>query len=135
MFLKTRLPFIALVVLFVCAGGAAAQAPRSYPLRAVNYNVEATMHPDDQTISAKVKVDLVAEQGSRTLAVELHPDLHILTIKGPSGQPLTFQRDSNYPVYVTIALPEAVPPGSSKVTHQRESGLRAAAATRSRVSR
>lgn len=110
--LKTRSLLPALMLSFVSAASVAAQAPRSYPLRAANYDVEATLHPDDQTLSAKVKVDMVAEQASRTLAVELHPDLHILTVKGPAGQPLTFQRDSNYPVYVTIGLPEAVPPGT-----------------------
>ena len=110
--LKTRRLLAALLLSFVLACAARAQAPRSYPLRAVSYDVEATLHPDDQTLSAKAKVEMIAEQVSRTLAVELHPDLHILAVRGPSGQPLTFQRDPNAPLYVTVGLTEAVPPGT-----------------------
>jgi aminopeptidase N len=108
---RTRPLLIALLVWFSCCVRAQAQAPRSYPLRAINYDVEATLHPEDQTLSAKAKVEFVAEQVSRTLAVELHPDLHILAVRGPSGQPVTFQRDPNAPLYLTVALPEAAPPG------------------------
>jgi aminopeptidase N len=83
-----------------------------YPLRAMNYDVEATLHPEDGTLSATAKVEFVADQVSRTLAVELHPDLHITAVRGPNGQPLTFQRDPNDPLYLTVALPEAAISGN-----------------------
>ena len=46
-----------------------------FPFRATNYDVEAILHPEDQTISAQAKVDFVANEVARTVLVELHPDL------------------------------------------------------------
>ncbi len=59
---------------------------------ATNYDVEVILHPDDQNITATVKADFVAEQVSKTVVVELHPDLKIATVHEPS-KPLEFSRD------------------------------------------
>ena len=59
----------------------------------------------------------MAEQVSKTVVVELHPDLRIATVHEPNGKPLEFSRDTNYPLLVTIGLPEAASPGK-KVTLQ-----------------
>ena len=106
-----------LAVSFVTAFSALAQAPHSFPFRATNYDVEVILHPDDQNITATVKADLVAEQVSKTVVVELHPDLRISTVHEPGGKPLEFSRDTNYPLLLTIGLPEAASPGK-KVTLQ-----------------
>ena len=106
-----------LTVSLVFAFSALAQAPHSFPFRATNYEVEVILHPDDQNITATVKADFVAEQVSKTVVVELHPDLRIATVHEPGGKPLEFSRDTNYPLLITIGLPEAASPGK-KVTLQ-----------------
>ena len=100
-----------LTVSLALAFSALAQAPHSFPFRATNYEVEVILHPDDQNITATVKADFVAEQVSKTVVVELHPDLRIATVHEPGGKPLEFSRDTNYPLLITIGLPEAASPG------------------------
>ncbi len=93
------------------AASAAAQAPRAFPFRATNYDVQVQLQPESQTLTALVKVDFTAKEVGRTLLVELHPDLHITSVKSASGQVLSFQRDNNDPVYLTVGLPETATPG------------------------
>jgi len=106
-----------LTVSLALAFSALAQAPHSFPFRATNYEVDVILHPDDQNITATVKADFVAEQVSKTVVVELHPDLRIATVHEPGGKPLEFSRDTNYPLLITIGRPEAASPGK-KVTLQ-----------------
>jgi hypothetical protein len=106
-----------LAVSLVFSFPAPAQAPHGFPFRATNYDVEVILHPDDQNIAATVKADFVAEQVSRTVVVELHPDLKIATVHEPNGKPLEFSRDTNYPLLITVGLPETASPGK-KVTLQ-----------------
>jgi hypothetical protein len=68
---RSQLATLALVLLVAIS--ASAQAPRAYPFRATNYDVEVTLHPEDQTIAARVRVDFIAEAVSKTIVVELHP--------------------------------------------------------------
>ncbi|MGD1212916.1 MAG: M1 family aminopeptidase [Candidatus Acidiferrales bacterium] len=96
---------------FVAAASAAAQAPHAFPFRATNYDVEAVLHPEDQTLSALVKVNFVATQVSRTLLVELHPDLRVNSVKTGDGQALTFGRDNNSPLLLSVSLPGTATPG------------------------
>jgi aminopeptidase N len=105
-FLLATVPLFLLVAI-----SAPAQAPRSYPFRATNYDVEVTLHPQDQTISARVRVDFIAEAVSKTIVVELHPDLRLTSVRTPGGPPLNFERDRNSPLLLTVALPEAIAPG------------------------
>jgi aminopeptidase N len=100
--------------LFLSAA-APAQAPRTFPFLATNYNVETILDPDSQTLNAQATVDFVAEQVSRTVLVELHPDLKISSIHVPGGKPLEFERNNNSPLYLTVGLTEAATPGK-KVT-------------------
>jgi len=109
--LKLRRSLIALTLLLFAGFRAQAQAPRAYPFRATNYNVEVILHPENQTISAQAKVDFVATQVARTVLVELHPDLQVQSVKGADGQPLTFGRDNNNPLLLTVALAGAATPG------------------------
>ena len=101
---------VPLALVFLAAAHVSAQQ-RSFPLRATNYNVEAILHPENQTIQAEAKVDFVASQVSRTLVVELHPDLVISSVKSSTGQALTFARDNNSPLLVSVELLEAAVPG------------------------
>src|SRR5690348_18410678 len=101
---------VPLALVFLAAAHVSAQQ-RSFPLRATNYNVEAILHPENQTIQAEAKVDFVASQVSRTLVVELHPDLVISSVKSSTGQALTFARDNNSPLLVSVELLDAAVPG------------------------
>ncbi|HXO44069.1 MAG TPA: hypothetical protein VN846_01250, partial [Candidatus Cybelea sp.] len=104
-----RLPAM-LVLSVLVATCASAQAPHSFPFRATNYDVEVILHPEDQTIQGQAKVDFVAEQVAKTVLVELHPDLHVTSVK-MGGQPVTFARDNNSPLLLTVALPSTATPG------------------------
>ena len=63
-----RFPAMAAVVLtgliasMVCANTTVAQTPQGFPFRATYYEVEVLLHPEDQTISAQAKVELIALQ-------------------------------------------------------------------------
>jgi aminopeptidase N len=114
--LKLRRRSLIVLALLLSAGarahaGAEPQASHAYPFRATNYNVEVILHPENQTISAQAKVDFVAGQVARTVLVELHPDLQIQSVKGSDGQPLTFGRDNNNPLLLSISLNGTATPG------------------------
>ncbi len=94
----------------LAAASAMAQAPHSFPFRATNYDVEVFLHPEDQTIQAQATVDFIADQVAKTVLVELHPDLHVTSVK-MAGQPVTFARDNNSPLLLTVALPSTATPG------------------------
>jgi aminopeptidase N len=101
------------VLVTALAGPALAQSSREFPFRATNYEVEVLLHPDDQTISGLVKVEFTAQQVSRTVVVELHQDLKINSVSVTGGKPLEFERDTTFPMRLTIGLPEAIAPGKS----------------------
>jgi aminopeptidase N len=107
-------PALALAAaLLALATAARAQAPRSFPFRATDYQVEVLLHPDDQTISGQAKVEFIAQQPARSVVVELHQDLRIESILGPAGKPLSFERDNNYPLILTVGLSDVVAPGKT----------------------
>src|SRR5580692_7500496 len=107
-------PALALAAaLLALATAARAQAPRSFPFRATDYQVEVLLHPDDQTISGQAKVEFIAQQPARSVGVELHQDLRIDSILGPTGKPLSFERDNNYPLILTVGLSDVVAPGKT----------------------
>jgi tetratricopeptide (TPR) repeat protein len=99
------------VAALLFAGAANAQAARVWPFRATNYDVEVLLHPENQSIEAQSKVTFVASQVSRTVSVELHPDLHVAAVKNDKGQTLSFSRDGSSPLLLSVALTEAATPG------------------------
>lgn len=109
--LKTGRLFSVLTLLLGFAASAQAQSRPTFPFRATNYNIEVILHPEDQTIAAQAKVDFVADQVSKTVAVELHPDLKLNSIRVPGGKPLEFERDKTYPLMLNVGLPEPATPG------------------------
>jgi tetratricopeptide (TPR) repeat protein len=100
-------------LVLLAAVAASAQAPHSFPFRATNYDVQVQVQPESQTIAALAKVDFVANQVGRTVLVELHPDLHIVSVKDASGKELNFQRDNTDPLYVSVGLPDTATPGKT----------------------
>ena len=111
--LKMRFPAAGLALVLLACLPASAQAPRRYPFRASNYDVEALIQPNDQTITVEARVTFIASEVSRNVLVELHPDLHITSIKITNGQPLNFERDDHTPLLVNIGLPDVLAPGKS----------------------
>lgn len=100
-----------LVILLCATRIARAQEPRAFPFRATNYDVEVIIFPDQRTISAQATVDFVANQVGRTVLVELHPDLRVTSVKSASGQELSFDRDGQTPLLLSVALPNTATPG------------------------
>lgn len=110
--LKMRFSAVPLLLALACLP-ASAQSAHGYPFRASNYEVEALVHPNDQTITVEARVVFIANEVSRNVLVELHPDLHIQAIKQTNGQALNFERDEHTPLLVNIGLPEVESPGKS----------------------
>ncbi len=108
---KVRPIIGAQLLLLLAATSSVAQTPHGYPFRATNYLVETILHTESQTLTGEAKVDFVATEVSRTLLVELHPDLVVSSVKTVSGQKLTFARDNNSPLLVSVELAETATPG------------------------
>ncbi len=87
------------------------QLPK-FDFQAVHYEVQAALHPAEQNLTAEAKVELVAKTASRTVLVELHPDLHVDAVKlAIDGRKLDFQRDSFNPLDLEVTLPSMAQPG------------------------
>ena len=112
--LRVNRLFATLLLTLIAASSALAQGAHRFPFRATNYDVEVILHPENQTISAQAKVEFVASEVAKTLLVELHPDLHVNSVKS-GNQTLTFERDNNSPLFVSVGLSGASTPGT-KVT-------------------
>jgi aminopeptidase N len=105
------LSMLALVAFAASWAKAQQQQLPKFDFDAVHYDVKATLHPDEQSLSAEATVELVAKTTSRTILVELHPDLQLLSVKLASdGQKLDFRRDSFNPLDVEVTLPSNAQP-------------------------
>jgi hypothetical protein len=105
----SRLPWlIALAVASVLPFSASAQDVTKEPFLAEHYEVAATLDPASQSLSAIAKVDFRSSQVSSIVRVELHPNLNVSEVKGPSGKALNFERDNMNPLYLNVNLPSAV---------------------------
>lgn len=101
----------AVAAILLLASAARAQATHAYPFRATNYDVQVIPHPENQTITGEARVDFVATQVSRTLLVELHPDLVLSSVKTATGKGLIFARDNSASMLVNVDLGETATPG------------------------
>ena len=100
-----------LLGLAASASSAQTQLPK-FDFQAVHYDVQAALHPEQQNLTAEAKVELVAKTASRTILVELHPDLHVDAVKlAVDGRKLDFQRDSFNPLDLEVSLPSMAKPG------------------------
>ncbi len=101
------------LISLLTAGVASAQAPAKFPAHATHYDVDVTIHPADQTISARAKMEFAADSPAKTLVVELHQDLKVKSVTGANGKPLEFDRDRNHPLELRVNLPEALVSGKT----------------------
>jgi hypothetical protein len=116
MTLCRRVPstFLLALLLFLTCGAASlrAQAPAAPSFLAEHYDVTASLDPVGQTISAVAKADFRAVEASSSVRVELHPNLNVTDVKTPDGKSLSFDRDSQNPLTLTVVLPSPVGAGS-----------------------
>jgi aminopeptidase N len=97
--------YLLALALVVCAATPLlAQTPRPATFLAEHYDVSATLDAIGQSISATAKIDFKALEASSSVRVELHPNLIVKEVKGADGKPLTFERDNQNPLFVTVQL-------------------------------
>ena len=115
MTLCRRVPgaFLLALLLFLTCGAASlrAQAPSPPSFLAEHYDVSASLDPIGRTISAVAKVDFKAVEASSSVRVELHPNLNVTDVRSPDGKSLSFDRDSQNPLTLTVVLPSPVGAG------------------------
>jgi len=91
----------------------AAQESRGPNFLAENYELSAYMDTAGQTINAIVKVEFRAQDVSQIVRVELHENLEVREVKGPDGKALSFQREPDNPLYLSVTLPVPVATGKT----------------------
>jgi tetratricopeptide (TPR) repeat protein len=115
MTLCRRVPgaYLLAILLFITCGAASlrAQAPPPPGFLAEHYDVSASLDPIGQTISAVAKVDFRAVEASSSVRVELHPNLNVTEVRTPDGKSLSFDRDGQNPLILTVVLPSPVGAG------------------------
>ena len=104
--------FTALTLLVASGSPLAAQSSKAVlAFRATHYDVDATLHPADQSLSARAKIEFTATTGTRDLVVELHEDLHVSSVKNEKGQSTPSNATPPNPLYLHVTLPEAATTG------------------------
>ncbi|HTA59815.1 MAG TPA: M1 family aminopeptidase [Candidatus Baltobacteraceae bacterium] len=91
----------------------AAQESRGPNFLAENYELSAYLDTAGQTINSIVKVEFRALDVSQIVRVELHENLEVREVKGPDGKPLSFQREPENPMYLSVTLPTPVATGKT----------------------
>ena len=100
---------VALAALAVAA--LAQQAPRRAAFQAVHYDVTAHLTPASRLLTARARVDFLAEAGTGLLEFELHSALRITAVRTADGKELPFERDAESPLRARVTLPAALQPG------------------------
>jgi aminopeptidase N len=109
---RTLLPLFTLALFFAAGWTVATRAQGSRPtvaFLAQHYDVSASLDSVTQVLTATAKVDFHTLEASNTLRVELHPNLEVREVKNDAGKTLTFERDTQNPLYVIVTLPSTVP--------------------------
>ena len=78
---------------------------------AEKYDLTAYLDTSGQSINAVARIDFRAREVSTNLHVELHQNLEVREVKSAEGKALTFQRDNDNPLFVTVTLPTPVAAG------------------------
>jgi len=102
-----------LTLWFVCGLPLNAQVPRPVSFLADKYEVSAYVDTVAQGINAIAKVQFRAQEVSTNVRVELHENLEVREVKGEDGKALTFQRDAENPLLLTVMLPAPVGVGKT----------------------
>ncbi|MGH9705083.1 MAG: M1 family aminopeptidase [Candidatus Acidiferrales bacterium] len=101
----------AVALLLIASASARAQTPRAGAFRATHYEIEATLRPTDQTLTAKAKVTFVATSASHEVQVELHQDLKVASVTAAgNAKSLPFDRDNKNPLDLIVNIPDAIAP-------------------------
>src|SRR3989442_1438124 len=103
--------FVFALLLFVCAAPLQAQVPRPPNFLAEHYDVSATLDAIGQSLSATAKVEFKAAEASSSVRVELHPNLVVKEVKAADGKQLSFERDNQNPLFLTVQLHSPVASG------------------------
>ncbi len=103
----------AFLLLAALAVPSAAQESPAFTFLADNYQLSAYLDTAAQTINSIVKVDFRALEVSQTVRVELHENLEVREVKNADGKPLTFQRETENPMYLDVTLPAPVGAGKT----------------------
>ena len=90
-----------------------AQTARPPSFLAEHYELAAYLDTTGQSINAVVKIDFRAVDVSTNLRVELHPNLDVREVKTADGKSLTFQRENESPLFVSVTLPAPVAVGKT----------------------
>lgn len=101
------------VFLAAFAYASPAQESRGLNFLAQHYEVSAYLDTAGQTINSIAKVEFRAQEASQIVRVELHQNMEVREVKGPDGKPLSFQRDNDDPLSVTVTLPYPVAVGKT----------------------
>jgi tetratricopeptide (TPR) repeat protein len=110
---KISSAFALTFLLLACsAAPVMAQAPRPPAFLAERYDVSATLDAIGQSISAVAKVDFKAQEVSSGVRVELHQNLDVKEVRAADGKSLSFDRDNQNPLFLTVTLPSPVAAGS-----------------------
>jgi tetratricopeptide (TPR) repeat protein len=109
---SSAIVFASLLLLACSASPLMAQAPRPPAFLAEHYDVSATLDPIGQSISAVAKIEFKAQEVSGGVRVELHPNLDVKDVKSSEGKSLSFERDSQNPLFLTVTLGSPVAAGA-----------------------
>ncbi len=104
--------FVAFLVATFCKPSAA-QVTRPPNFLAEHYELSAYLDTAGQTINAIVKVEFRAQDVSQIVRVELHENLEVREVKGADGKALSFQREPDNPLNLTVTLPAPVATGKT----------------------
>ncbi|HKW57313.1 MAG TPA: M1 family aminopeptidase [Candidatus Acidoferrum sp.] len=103
---------LALLTCVAAAPALQAQTPvRPAGFLATHYDISATLDANRQSLSAIAKVDLVANEVTGNVYLQLHPNLLISDVKTADGKTVAFSRDSSNPLEVFVTLPTPVAAG------------------------
>ncbi len=104
--------FVFALLLLVCAAAPVqAQVPRPSNFLAEHYDVSATLDAIGQSLSATAKIEFKAAEASSSVRVELHPNLVVKEVKAADGKKLSFERDNQNPLFLTVQLLSPVASG------------------------
>ncbi|HEY2456918.1 MAG TPA: M1 family aminopeptidase [Candidatus Acidoferrum sp.] len=112
---KTSVRYVApfLFTLVICCSPSRGQTQRPPSFLADKYDVSAYLDTSGQSINAIAKVEFRAEEVSTNVRVELHQNLDVREVKTAEGRALSFQRDNDNPLYVTVTLAQPVAQGKT----------------------
>jgi tetratricopeptide (TPR) repeat protein len=100
-------------LLAMASNPVAAQVTQPPNFLAENYELSAYLDTTGQTINAIVKVEFRAQEASQIVRVELHENLEVRDVKGPDGKALSFQREPDNPLFLSVTLPMPVAAGKT----------------------